>query len=1035
MDNIKIILPSGELDLTKDFGFGINISVDDLNDISKKNSAYSKTILLPGTKNNNQILGGLFDVNSTFTFFNPNFKTEARLMLNGTVILDGFMQLLEINKVNTNDLQGNEIQYSVRIQDNVIDFYEEIGEAYLINLDWGGDEYVYDFTKEEVVNSWTQNTWNNKGYVFPLMWKNDYRYAISDFKPAIFHKHYLTKIFEDTGYTVGGTFYENNTDYEKEIIPYNGDVPKRSTFDIDSGTVCATGNGYLRYTFGSIPEGGVPNKVSQNVYLETTFVPFGLVGNSTNNNYNQYDVNVLGFNDSTSEGCTSAIDRYDEVNGIFTITNTGFYNIGGQMDVDIEWDTKGVETWKFNVRQYSFNERTNYTCSVYMYINGDLKTTRTSTLEMPRATGGQLGDSTFNNGNGYKVTHTTSLDLSFNNIKLYRGDEISYKVKLKQVPERNKIANYRNCGSTSYCGSRTPIDITTTFKDTSFLSVRPSTDEVSEGDTVFLSRYVPRGLKMKDLLQDIIKRYNLIIRVDPDNPKRILLDARDDYYGDNAPVIDWTQKKDYNQKDNIKLLSELQNKEMLFTYSKAKDDDLLNKDYSDDFKDETIYGQKRIEYDNDFVKGTKKIQTPFSPTVMTYNSNDNPGMIVPYIDTSAPKTNPRVLHWGGLKFVTKMEQPASSSNDSQPRFEYVSTNDEGVESVTTSGSYPYAGHFDDPFSPTLDINYGVNEITILENLDVDTRVYAKRHNYFYSEYDKIPSNNLYNTYWRKTVEQISEGKLVTSYFHLTEIDINYIKRNLNAKIWIKDSYYNINKIIDYNPLGNGLTKVELIKVLDGFSIAPDDTTNKNERTKEDVLQKSKGFLEEATDKTSKTTKKTDDTIEAAKSKSLGEKNRIGKGCIFSTITGKLNSIDDKSPYGTILGSEETKVFAEKGTIISSILSQIEKGAKQSVMIACEGKTISSPNTVKMSANDDGEGLEVQPTAIKIDDGVQITKKEIKINDNYILSSPNVVDGGLEEVRTMFPSNRYNVIEGGINELRTPFPKNIPHTLDGGEDSL
>ena len=123
MANYKIITSVGELELNDNFGFGVNISISDLSDIAKKNSNFTKSIVLPGTKGNNKILGDLFDINSTFTFFNPNFKIDAKIVINSTTVIDGFIQLLEIKKLNTSDLQGNYIQYSVNLSDNVIDFY------------------------------------------------------------------------------------------------------------------------------------------------------------------------------------------------------------------------------------------------------------------------------------------------------------------------------------------------------------------------------------------------------------------------------------------------------------------------------------------------------------------------------------------------------------------------------------------------------------------------------------------------------------------------------------------------------------------------------------------------------------------------------------------------------------------------------------------------------------------------------------------------------------------------------------------------
>jgi hypothetical protein len=67
-------------------------------------------------------------------------------------------------------------------------------------------------------------------------------------------------------------------------------------------------------------------------------------------------------------------------------------------------------------------------------------------------------------------------------------------------------------------------------------------------------------------------------------------------------------------------------------------------------------------------------------------------------------------------------------------------------------------------------------------------------------------------YWRRAVSQINNGKLLTAYFDLNAYDI--FKMRLNDKIWLNNSWWNINKIIDYDASLQGLTKVELISADD-----------------------------------------------------------------------------------------------------------------------------------------------------------------------------------------------------------------------------
>jgi hypothetical protein len=60
--------------------------------------------------------------------------------------------------------------------------------------------------------------------------------------------------------------------------------------------------------------------------------------------------------------------------------------------------------------------------------------------------------------------------------------------------------------------------------------------------------------------------------------------------------------------------------------------------------------------------------------------------------------------------------------------------------------------------------------------------------------------------------------MLTAYFDLNELDIQTLK--LNDKIYIDNSWWNINKIADYNANNNQLTKVELISVDTEIDLAP-----------------------------------------------------------------------------------------------------------------------------------------------------------------------------------------------------------------------
>ena len=66
--------------------------------------------------------------------------------------------------------------------------------------------------------------------------------------------------------------------------------------------------------------------------------------------------------------------------------------------------------------------------------------------------------------------------------------------------------------------------------------------------------------------------------------------------------------------------------------------------------------------------------------------------------------------------------------------------------------------------------------------------------------------------------QINNGKMLTAFFDLKEPDIQSLE--LNDKIRIDNSWWNINKVIDYDANSNELTQVELISIDNEINFMP-----------------------------------------------------------------------------------------------------------------------------------------------------------------------------------------------------------------------
>jgi hypothetical protein len=283
-----------------------------------------------------------------------------------------------------------------------------------------------------------------------------------------------------------------------------------------------------------------------------------------------------------------------------------------------------------------------------------------------------------------------------------------------------------------------------------------------------MNTFVPEKIKQSDFIKSVFMMYNLYATANPNNENNLILINRDEYY-DSGKAVDWTNKLMKDKEQSIIFIPELNNKKLRLSYK--ADTDSPNKVYTDVTRE--IYGQVEVTFENEYVKGIDVKELIFSPTPVQPTTF---GAFLPLLNGAAPKTNLRILYDNGQ--VTASDVVIHHGYD---------------DTTNTNGLYPYLSHFggDDPLNPIFDINFAECQ-------------------YYYYQVAQNTNNNLYNSYWRRTVAQINGGKLLTAYFLLNEVDIQYME--LNDKIRIDNSWWSINKIIDYNANDLVPTKVELISL-------------------------------------------------------------------------------------------------------------------------------------------------------------------------------------------------------------------------------
>ena len=841
MKRVELIIGSGteqiSLDLTANaITIALQYSIDDVRNIEKKNSNYSKNITLPGTKKNNDAFGNLFDVNQSFTQYNPNLKVDARIVVDSSPVLEGYLQLVGVDKKNDSDLQGNRVEYNVIVFDNSVDFFQSVGDKLLRDLDISSLNHTYDRTNIE--NAWNNHTFSDV-YQYPLLDKNTQGYETIDFKPAFYHKGLLLKVAEDVGYKLEGSFIDGNTQYDNELIAWDGETPTLTDSQVLSrkyksniGVASDTIGTYTKDNFNSLGTLVTGNQIEQDVNYEDVI----------------FDNTSTYVSDLTlSYWEASRTGRYDfSFNHRFKVTEENL-------------DLVNPALCKANTTAPINNS------SFKMLVRIDLWDSISNTI-----VGSSVANLGFFSSMSAGATNTTDVDtvVTIAGVQVIEGQKLYPTFTL---------ASDKSFGwNASNGSSATDVELELTIYDTlnaggsSSWSNTPSlAKNIVDGDIIELGLYLPKQIKQRDLFNDLVRRYNLYIRRHPIKKKTLILETRDDFY-DTTTVLDWTQKKDYSNQDSIKFLAELQDKEIVFSY-KADESSPYNKAYTKSTGD--IYGQKKIEFENDFVKNTKKITSIFSTSPLPFKGLEGNDVVVPNIDSDDGKRVPSLIYWGGLK-PSLTEFGVSSTFD-------ITWGNTTLVTVSRS-TYPYAGHYDDPYTPTLDIHFG--QVT---------------YEYYGILLNNLTNNNLFNTYWRNYIDQITNGKLVTSSFYLNETDINFIKDNLNARIFIKDSYHVVNKITDYKPSESGSTRVELLQIRQGTTFTPTSADPTTTFTTFNQLQIGLG---NSTTSNTKPLVSNKNNVNTRKADVIGEDNYVGAGS-SATINGNDNIVGTDSTGVNIQGND------------------------------------------------------------------------------------------------------------------------------------
>ena len=744
---VKIVLSTGELDVAENVSLPITFNIGDIRDLTSRKGTFSKTVVLEGTKNNNELLGHYYDVNIQAGTFNINTLTKCQVIQNGVPILDeALLQLVSVNKAQTNNSYEDEVSYSVLIKDSRAEFFTAITNANLTDLDFSDLDHAFD-------SSAIVATFNNTvadGYKYVMGYNNTNQYNANDFKPAIYAKTYWDRIFAVAGFTYTWADIAS-AHFDKLLIPYNGETNDQNYEDYK---------------------------------VEAT------------NTWTTTNVQAVGFNTTFSEIVDSGWSEVIDTQGIFDPTTGEYsspfstsaiagehYNYGLTIGGTISLDNSSGGTATLTQPTFIGNSYNRYRPYAVISVAGQQNAVVFGQSQIVYSGTVPTGSTTI-----LSFAETLSIPAVTNDpfvLSIDAADIQILEVGVEIITFGDAALSYQaqSQGQWRLVSSLlTPAAVNVILDLTTInMVILPSNNIQVTGGTLTMNQYVPVEIKQSDFVKGILQMYNLYVEQDVDNPYNLVLRHRDEYY-DSGAEKDWSSKLAKDKAQDLIFLPDLTKKKLKLTY--AQDEDEFNTLYTQVTGE--IYGQIEYTFDNEYVKDVDTKELLFSPTPVYYTPF---GAYTPAITGSSPNNNIRILYDGG-------EQVCGP-------FDIVDFGTTGNYNVTT---YPMLGHFNNALTPTFDINFGTNDF------------------YFYQT-ESLTANNLYNLYWRRTVNQINVGKMLIAFFDLDEVDIQSLK--LNDRIYIDNSWWNINKIADYNANNNQLTKVELISIDTEIDLVSFQTGNGN----------------------------------------------------------------------------------------------------------------------------------------------------------------------------------------------------------------
>jgi hypothetical protein len=1019
------------LDLRDDGTFPLTFSIADIRNPDKRNSTFSKTITLPGTKKNNKFFGSIFEVGIDDTF-DVTKKVQAVVYQQGLEQLNGVLQLKKIIRDDFNN-----ISYEVNLFGQLANIFYNLGDLKLCDLNF--DEYDHIYNYSSITESWNTSIRKNgsqyinfqTGYTTTftdteflegkvvLITSGAHSFNIGDtvwvekdddtinpiyngmstvIQIPASDKIMINKLWGSSSVLESGTVYVKNTTGEGYVYPFleygNNTIPSSNSLDArrKKFTTILNPAVYTKTVVDKIFQAAkftYNSEFFESPYFKRLILPY--VGEYYQKDNNQiqlqefragntgstqvYFQNVIGaLNESRylnfnadSSNGTTTIDCYDNNNNYFPNLNTGTFYPSGRFSS--QYYTKMRFETDINFKIRARNASINPATSYFEWTTQASDAWGSVTVRLTTYKK-DITDNTFT------VIGSTDSTYSYENIQIPSGSTNALLTSLLNIKVQTEFIEFK------------PTD--EVFSEITIITNNPS-DNVNS--MTFAGSFYNNGSSVDVLIDNSSRFLNVVDNKLQYNDevtlnKLLPCDVKcSDFlmglvklfnlYIDEEKGI--TNRLRIEPRDDYYGAGELVDWTNKLDVSKSIDitplSELTTKDFEFTYKSDADYWNKNYTDNTTQIYGYKKVTTDndFVKGVSKIETLFSPSPQVEYAGTG--------LSLVEIKKVTESDGSVVDNNTkANTRILYYgglkTYSSNYINNVNiykfwfpTGNTTTFSPQRYYPYAGMEDDGY-VSYTSLGYGLPIANQYFRP----------VMSNGTLYNRYWSRYIFEIANknSKSVSCSIYLTPEDI--FKLDFRNTFYINGIYYRLNKISDYSPLNNETTRCEFIKVEDTKSFVTEV---------KDINGGNDDGFEDSDDDLPKNNLM---PLRDSQARNIGLNNIISNQSYTVLVNGNNNNISQNSNNVSIIGGDNNTIFG---------------GLNNVTVIGTNNITINDSNTTVING--------------------QVTK------DGITLPSMNVNDGGLDIVYSLSSSITTNVWEAGDDVVINIGSTESNNAIDGSLD--